>query len=148
MDTKELAAALLALPDEKRDQYFEILKDPEFIPIYNYKSWDETRDHPLRKMKKVIDAKVVSITDFATNPHNIFAAHEFLGMVDTALVIKFTVQFNLFGGSIFGLATERHEHLFKKIDDLSVFGCFCLTELGYGNNAVKMETTATYDEKK
>ena len=24
-------------------------------------------------------------------------------------------------------------------------GCFCLTELGYGNNAVKMETTATYD---
>ena len=26
-------------------------------------------------------------------------------------------------------------------------GCFCLTELGYGNNAIKMETTATYDEK-
>ena len=26
-------------------------------------------------------------------------------------------------------------------------GCFCFTELGYGNNAVKMETTATYDEK-
>ena len=26
-------------------------------------------------------------------------------------------------------------------------GCFCLTELGYGNNAVKMETTLTYDEK-
>jgi acyl-CoA oxidase len=25
-------------------------------------------------------------------------------------------------------------------------GCFCFTELGYGNNAPKMETTATYDE--
>jgi acyl-CoA oxidase len=24
-------------------------------------------------------------------------------------------------------------------------GCFGLTELGYGNNAVEMETTATYD---
>lgn len=23
-------------------------------------------------------------------------------------------------------------------------GCFALTELGYGNNAVEMETTATY----
>lgn len=29
-----------------------------------------------------------------------------------------------------------------------MFGCFCLTELGYGNNAVKMETTATYDAQK
>ena len=26
-------------------------------------------------------------------------------------------------------------------------GCFGLTELGYGNNAVEMETTATYDPK-
>lgn len=25
-------------------------------------------------------------------------------------------------------------------------GCFCLTELGFGNNAVKMETTATWDQ--
>ena len=26
-------------------------------------------------------------------------------------------------------------------------GCFGLTELGYGNNAVEMETTATYDKQ-
>ena len=26
-------------------------------------------------------------------------------------------------------------------------GCFGLTELGYGNNAVQMETTATYDKE-
>ena len=43
--------------------------------------------------------------------------------------------------------TERHKSLFPKIDDLSIVGCFCLTELAYGNNAVKMETTLTYDEK-
>jgi acyl-CoA oxidase len=69
-------------------------------------------------------------------------------MACSSLTIKFTVQFNLFGGSIFALCTDRHKHLFDKIDDLSVLGCFCLTELGYGNNAVKMETTATYDEAK
>jgi acyl-CoA oxidase len=38
--------------------------------------------------------------------------------------------------------------LFDKIDSFEVFGCFCLTELGFGNNAVKMETTVTYDEAK
>lgn len=37
--------------------------------------------------------------------------------------------------------------MFPKIDTLEIVGCFCLTELGYGNNAVKMETTLTFDEK-
>ena len=40
--------------------------------------------------------------------------------------------------------TERHRDFLKKVDDLSAMGCFCFTELGYGNNAVEMETTATY----
>ena len=33
------------------------------------------------------------------------------------------------------------------IDNLNDIGCFGLTELGYGNNAVEMETTAIYDAK-
>jgi acyl-CoA oxidase len=33
----------------------------------------------------------------------------------------------------------------KEVDSLKNMGCFCFTELGYGNNAPKMETTATYD---
>jgi acyl-CoA oxidase len=68
-------------------------------------------------------------------------------MVDPALAIKFTVQFNLFGGSIFALSTARHQKYFKTIDTLETMGCFCLTELGYGNNAVEMETTSTYDKE-
>ena len=32
------------------------------------------------------------------------------------------------------------------IDTLDDIGCFGLTELGYGNNAVEMETTAIYDK--
>lgn len=43
------------------------------------------------------------------------------------------------------LGTDRHRKYLKGIDDMSVIGCFALTELGYGNNAVEMETTATYD---
>ena len=31
------------------------------------------------------------------------------------------------------------------IDTLGDIGCFGLTELGYGNNAVEMETTAIFD---
>lgn len=45
------------------------------------------------------------------------------------------------------LGTERHLPVTRGIDDLSTIGCFALTELGFGNNAVEMETTATYDNK-
>jgi acyl-CoA oxidase len=59
-----------------------------------------------------------------------------------------TVQFNLFGGTVLRLGTARHhERLLAGIDTLADIGCFGLTELGYGNNAVEMETTAIYDQK-
>ncbi|KAA0193937.1 hypothetical protein HAZT_HAZT007026 [Hyalella azteca] len=55
-------------------------------------------------------------------------------------------SFNLFGGTVLKLGTERHHALLLPgIDSLDDVGCFGLTELGYGNNAVEMETTAVYD---
>jgi acyl-CoA oxidase len=67
-------------------------------------------------------------------------------LIDGSLATKFTVQFNLFGGTLIGLGTERHEKYLDGVDSLQTTGCFCLTELGYGNNAVEMETTAVWDE--
>ncbi|CAG8761594.1 2209_t:CDS:2, partial [Ambispora leptoticha] len=45
------------------------------------------------------------------------------------------------------LGTERHRRILPGVDDLTNVGCFALTELGYGNNAVEMETTAIFDEE-
>ena len=67
-------------------------------------------------------------------------------MIDPATTTKMTVQFNLFGGTVFRLGTERHHHLLDGIDSLGDIGCFGLTELGFGNNAVEMETTMTLDK--
>ena len=64
------------------------------------------------------------------------------------LIWHLFLQFNLFGGTVLKLGTERHHNkLLKGIDNLQDIGCFGLTELGYGNNAVEMETTAIYDSK-
>ena len=61
---------------------------------------------------------------------------------------SFFSQFNLFGGTVLKLGTARHhDKLLAGIDSLDDVGCFGLTELGYGNNAVEMETTAVYDPK-
>lgn len=58
-----------------------------------------------------------------------------------------TVQFNLFGGTLLKLGTERHHHILNDIDSFDQVGCFGLTELAYGNNAVEMETTMTLDKE-
>jgi len=88
----------------------------------------------------------VSVKEFDTNPTNVFSSHEWAGLIDPAMSIKFTVQMNLFGGTCLALHNGRHPELFDKIDNLDTVGCFCFTELGYGNNAMQMETTSTYDK--
>ena len=146
MNKKELSELILGDDPVKVQKWHNLFKDPVFIPKYNM-DWEETRDRPYQRLKKVAESGLVSVKDFFDNPKNIFLAHEFIAQVDAATVTKFTVQYNLFGGSTVALHTKRHEAIFDKIDSLEVIGCFCLTELGYGNNAVKMETTVTYDSK-
>lgn len=85
--------------------------------------------------------------DFKEDPLNVFANHEMAALVDASMAIKLTVQLNLFGGTVFTLGSERHLSVALGVDNMSTIGCFALTELGYGNNAVQMGTTATYNEK-
>ncbi len=117
------------------------------VPRYNI-SLEEERDLALRRLQRICDNKFISVLDFWNNPLRIFAAHELTAIIDPAMTTKMTVQFNLFGGTVLKLGTERHhKELLEGIDNLNDVGCFGLTELGYGNNAVEMETTAIYDEK-
>ena len=135
MDKQELSALILGDDPAKVLKWFKLFEDPVWIPKYNV-NWTECRDEPMKKLKAVSQSGLVSVKDFFKNPKNIFLAHEFISQIDGATVIKFTVQYNLFGGSIVALHSDRHRYLFDKIDDFSIVGCFCLTELGYGNNAV------------
>jgi hypothetical protein len=130
---------------EMRDKFRELLKEPLFTPRFNLSLEDE-RELALQRLTAICRAGLISVLDFNTNPLRIFAAHE-LAVIDPAMGTKMTVQFNLFGGTVLRLGTERHHYLLEGIDKMTDIGCFGLTELGYGNNAVEMETTATYDKE-
>eukprot|EP00005_Dracoamoeba_jomungandri_P005686 CAMPEP_0174251116 /NCGR_PEP_ID=MMETSP0439-20130205/1050_1 /TAXON_ID=0 /ORGANISM="Stereomyxa ramosa, Strain Chinc5" /LENGTH=604 /DNA_ID=CAMNT_0015331355 /DNA_START=154 /DNA_END=1964 /DNA_ORIENTATION=+ len=132
---------------EMRQRMKDFLKDPLYKPRYNM-SLPEEREIALKRLQKIADNDFISVKDFKTNPKRIFAAHEIAGLADGSMATKMTVQWNLFGGTVLKLGTEKHHGKFlDSIDSLADIGCFALTELGYGNNAVEMETTAVYDKK-
>nr|WP_255546386.1 acyl-CoA dehydrogenase [Flavobacterium sp. CG_9.1] len=77
-----------------------------------------------------------------------FAIMETLSYHDLSLVIKFGVQFGLWGMSVQSFGTEKHYSKYlKDIGSLQLPGCFAMTETNHGSNVKGMETTATYNHK-
>ena len=132
---------------EKWEKWNKLAADPIFEHKFDM-PLASMRDMAYAQIKRVTEEKLFSVFDFDNDKKNIFTAHEMLGNINGSLATKFTVQFNLFGGTLMALHTDRHLPFMRKIDSLENMGCFGFTELGYGNNAPKMETTATYDKEK
>jgi len=75
-----------------------------------------------------------------------FTIMETLSYHDLSLVVKYGVQFGLWGMSVFFLGTEKHHKAYlQKIGSLEMPGCFAMTETGHGSNVRGIETTATYN---
>ncbi|HVS61991.1 MAG TPA: acyl-CoA dehydrogenase [Thermoanaerobaculia bacterium] len=76
------------------------------------------------------------------------SAFEALAFFDQSLVVKFGVQFGLFGGSVLFLGTEQHHQRYlREIGTLELPGAFAMTEAGHGSNVRDIETTAVYDAR-
>ena len=74
------------------------------------------------------------------------AAFETLGFHDISLVIKFGVQFGLWGGSVLRLGTDyHHQQYLPATASVELPGCFAMTEIGHGSNVRDLETVAVYD---
>jgi acyl-CoA oxidase len=80
------------------------------------------------------------------NVEDYFAIMETLSYHDLSLVIKFGVQFGLWGMSVQSLGTEKHYAKYlKDIGSLKLPGCFAMTETHHGSNVKGLVTTATYN---
>lgn len=80
------------------------------------------------------------------NMKNYFSIMETLSYHDLSLVIKFGVQFGLWGMSVYFLGTEKHHKKYlKDIGSLALPGCFAMTETHHGSNVKGLQTTATYN---
>lgn len=86
------------------------------------------------------------VTSDAPDIAPFLARFEGLAFGDLSLLIKFGVQFGLFGGSLYHLGSERHRALLPDVAALRLCGCFAMSETGHGSNVADLETTARYDE--
>lgn len=92
------------------------------------------------------DEAFPGVTTTAPDVGAFVAKFETLAFGDLSLLVKFGVQFGLFGGSIFHLGSEEHRELLVDVASLRLVGCFAMSETGHGSNVADIETTARYDE--
>jgi len=106
-------------------------------------------------LRELIRTKLLKFTDIKENPARFFAAHRLLlapgnqgvGRLSDAsgFGVRFTVEFNLFAGSIIGLGGPEQIAQLDEMQDKGVLGCFCLTEKFAGvNSGLVVDTTATW----
>jgi acyl-CoA oxidase len=114
-------------------------------PVFRYRdglSVSERTELAYARLRVVNDG-IDSVTEFVAATDRLVSLHEWSGMVDGTLTTLATIHYNLFLGSL--LRLDRGHALdpapFLRLRE---YGTVLITELGYGNNAAELETTATY----
>ena len=98
-------------------------------------------------LRKLVKSELLKFTDMRDQPEKFFMAHRHLSTIGLGgFGIRFTVQFNLFAGSIVGLASEEQLAVLDNIQKTGKLGCFLLTEMQAGVlSGLIVETTCTWD---
>ncbi|MFJ9322047.1 acyl-CoA dehydrogenase family protein [Streptomyces globisporus] len=99
--------------------------------------------HRLRILNNALD----SGARLAADPRALSALHEWLGPVDPALTTVAGIHYNLFLGSLLDHDADIRRDLSDFLA-LRRVGTFLCTEVAHGNDAVAIETTATYDRER
>lgn len=101
-------------------------------------------------LRKLVKSNVLSYMDMKNNPEKFFMAHRLLATVGLGgFGIRFTVQFNLFAGSIVGLAGPDQIGVLDDLQKSGELGCFLLTENQAGVlSGFIVKTTAHWDTSK
>jgi len=133
-----------------RDRVKQIITQPHF----RYYTGTDTREYREQVLQWCLElareglGKIgyPAVAGGEENAAKFLAAFETLSFHDLSLVIKFGVQFGLWGGSLQQLGTEYHHRKYlQPCGTLALPGCFAMTEIGHGSNVRDIETTATYD---
>ena len=149
-DPAALNAVLERDHADVRGRVLALIQRDELLPPEGLPH-DEYRERVLVAVRVLADEGLGSLAfpvEFGGggDPGASIAVFETLAYGDLSVLVKFGVQFGLFGGSVLQLGTRpHHEKYLPGIASLELPGCYAMTETGHGSNVRDLETTATYD---
>ncbi|MDT0632144.1 acyl-CoA dehydrogenase [Rubrivirga sp. S365] len=138
---------------ETRDRIRDLLSDPFFAYPEPGISNDAYRTLILQWVQRLGEEGIGSLAypEWAGGTGDIsrfIAAFETLATHDLSLVVKFGVQFGLWGGSVQQLGNEeQRRELLPAIGRGELLGAFAMSERGHGSNVRDLQTTATFDRE-
>jgi acyl-CoA oxidase len=149
-DPEDLLAILDGSHHELRQQIRDTMTRPEFAPVLGL-PLEEYREKVM-EWTHAVAATGWGVPGFpveyggASDPYGNVVAFETLAHSDLSLLVKFGVQFGLWGGAVHQLGTKvHHDRYLKATAEAELLGCFAMTEHGHGSNVQALETTASYD---
>ncbi|MFP4088945.1 MAG: acyl-CoA dehydrogenase [Cyclobacteriaceae bacterium] len=152
-DPKIIRAVLEGDEEAIIDRVKALLVEKEFDFVSPYTSVEHYREQVLNWCKILADQGLGNTaypTEYGGEDDikKYFTVMETLSYHDLSMVIKFGVQFGLWGMSVMFLGTKKHhDRYLRSIGSLKLPGCFAMTETGHGSNVKGLETTATYDHQ-
>jgi acyl-CoA oxidase len=141
----------LLYPGSEQDREFRnqvkcLLADPLFAPREGLTATEQAQLSYAR-FRRVRDELDLRIRDVEYRPARLATALELIATVDGTLFTVMSIHYCLCGGSILrhGAVSSEIEAYIEELDSLNSIGAFLVTELGYGNNVVALQTRADYD---
>mmetsp|Transcript_17952 Transcript_17952/g.41888 ORF Transcript_17952/g.41888 Transcript_17952/m.41888 type:complete len:506 (-) Transcript_17952:123-1640(-) len=115
----------------------------EIARIPHEGSWQDGAEH----LRQLIRSKSLLFTHMRSDPARFFEAHKVLAdRMLGGFGVRFTVQFNLFAGSIIAMGSPAQVQRLDEMQSAGTLGCFALTEVAAGvNSGLVVETTATWN---
>ena len=148
IDTAAVATLVDGRWADYRRQTRDLLLDPDLRKQEGL-SLTDYRERVLAQAKKLVEMGVVQRAfperlGGSDDPGGNLAGFEEMAIADPSLQIKGGVQWGLFGAAILHLGTEaHHDELLPGAMDLTVPGCFAMTEIGHGSDVAAEGITET-----
>ncbi len=154
VDVHRLRRVLDGPRAELRNRVLQLLSAPPLAPppgeAPGFEPMEAHRERVLRALRRLADEGYGRMAHpeacgGSADVEGSILVFETLAYGDLSVLVKFGVQFGLFGGSVLQLGTKKHhERWLPAIGSLELPGCYAMTEVDHGSNVRDLETTATW----